>query len=102
MEKNETLQKINNKTILIKDGRLVGLGTNGRNSIDVVALDDLLSYFDKQDIIEVLTNTITGIGQIYSVLANNTEGPINEFCDLWIRVPLPDNSDIYSLGNGTY
>lgn len=95
---NKTLKKIEAGTIQIKDGRLIGLGVDGRNSINVTALDELLEYCDKQDLIEVLTNTISGIGQIYCSLSKETDGPIFEFCDNWIRVPLPDNGDIYCLG----
>jgi hypothetical protein len=94
-----TLEKINKGTIRIENGKLIGLGNgNVENAIDVATLDELLEYCDKQDIVEGLTNTITGISRIYAVLSKKTDDQIAEFCDNWIRTPVPNDSDIYSLG----
>lgn len=58
----QTTEKIENGTIRIENGRLVGLGLNGLQSIDLNALDELMEAVEPGEITESFADTIQRIG----------------------------------------
>lgn len=60
----QTTEKIENGTIRIENGRLVGLGLNGLQSIDLNALDELMKELEPKDISESFNDTIQRIGSL--------------------------------------
>lgn len=76
MKNNEVIEKIESGTIRIENGRLLGLGISGSISID--ALDELLDYMDKSDIIGAISDTITGIARIQSAAISRDESDNKE------------------------
>lgn len=95
MEKNEILKKINNGTIRIENGRLMGIG-NGE-SIDLVSLVDLIEFAGKHGIIDALTSAIYGASNIHASVQEMAGGPDLQFLNDRIIPFLPDNLEINTL-----
>jgi len=64
MEKNETQEKIKNGTIRIEKGRLVGLGINGQESLDLTALDKLMEAISPGELSETFADTVERLGSL--------------------------------------
>jgi hypothetical protein len=60
----EAIEKIKNGTIRIENGRLIGLGITGQESIDLKALEELMDATAPEDIAESFNDTIQGIGSL--------------------------------------
>jgi hypothetical protein len=60
----ETIDKIKNGTIRIEKGRLVGLGMNDNQHIDIDALNGLLEYMGREGIVCTISDAISAIAQV--------------------------------------
>lgn len=97
MEKNETLKKIEAGTIRIENGKLVGLGNcDTINAIDIEAFDNLMKDMDKTDYVEILSDTISGIGQVLAYFATNSAKYPNVLEEI-VSPMLPTAGNIYNL-----
>ncbi|OFX56659.1 MAG: hypothetical protein A2066_14955 [Bacteroidetes bacterium GWB2_41_8] len=95
MEKNETLEKIKNGTIRIENGRLVGLGTNGSDSIDLSALDELMEYISPDELSESFADTVQRLGSLAIHLykaGDSIPDPSGA-----IECGVPDEGDLYYI-----
>lgn len=86
-----TMDKINDGTIRIENGRLIGLGIT--ESISVESIDNLMWLFGKATTVETLSTTIAGVGRAVSYLAMNHP----DILDGHIDCMLPDESYLYNL-----
>lgn len=94
---NETLKKIEAGTIRIENGKLIGLGNNSTtNAIDIESLDNLMKDVDKTDIVEILSDTISGIGQVLAYFATNSAKYPNVLEEI-VSPMLPTADNIYNL-----
>lgn len=91
---NETLKKIEAGTIRIENDKLIL--SNGELSLK--ELDDLLEFAGKDGIFNTMSDTIAGIGEIHAQVLELPEGEILQFCKDRILSSLPDQTDLYALG----
>ncbi|MFY9154101.1 MAG: hypothetical protein WAO52_18925 [Prolixibacteraceae bacterium] len=64
MNKNETLEKIKAGTICIENGKLIGLGFYGKESIDLIALDDLMGNISPIELSDIFCDTVQRLGSL--------------------------------------
>jgi len=62
----ETHNKIKNGTLRIENGRVIGLGLGGSESIDLSALDDLMDGLGRSGVASVTCSAISAIADIHS------------------------------------
>lgn len=91
-----TLEKITAGTIRIENGKLTGLGICNNDTIDVESFDQLLNDVNKADMVEVLSNTISGIGQVLAYFATNS-AKYPDVLEEIISPMLPTSNEIYNL-----
>jgi hypothetical protein len=60
----ETTEKIKNEIIRIEKGRLIGLGMNDNQSIDIDALNKLFEWMGKEGVICSISDAISAIAQV--------------------------------------
>lgn len=58
------IEKIKAERIKIENGRLIGLGINGADSISLNALNELMDATSPIELSEVLSNTVQRIGSL--------------------------------------
>lgn len=88
------LEKINNGTIRIENGRLIGIG---KENIDLASLVELIEFAGKFGIIEALTSAIDGVSNIHASAQEMDEGPDLQFLNNRIIPALPDSLEIHIL-----
>lgn len=94
----ETTEKIKNGTIRIENGKLIGLGHSENATLDIESLDALLKALDKGDIINSLSNTISGIGRSVAYLIRfNFDESESEMFDNVVRNFMPGEEELYCL-----
>ena len=92
-----TLKKIETGKIRIENGKLIGLGAKGKDSIDIEALNDLVKFAGKHGINDALTGAIKGASNIHASAQEMDEGPELQFLNDRIIPALPDPVDIHVL-----
>lgn len=90
-----TLEKINNGTIRIENGRLIGIGKG--ESIDLVSFVSLIEFTGKFGIVEALSSAIDGASNIHASAQEMDEGPDLQFLNDRIIPALPDHLEIHIL-----
>lgn len=89
------LEKINNGTIRIENGRLIGIDKD--ESIDLASLVYLIEFAGTFGIIEALTSAIDGVSNIHASAQEMDEGPDLQFLNDRIIPALPDSLEIHIL-----
>jgi hypothetical protein len=92
-----TLEKIKTGKIRIENGKIIGLGLQGNNSVDIEKLNELISISDNIDCINTLCRTIACVATIHSGNATEKNEEIKTFVNENIIPVLPDASDVYLL-----
>jgi hypothetical protein len=90
-----TLEKINNGTIRIENGRLIGFDKG--ESIDLVSFVSLIEFAGKFGIVEALSSAINGASNIHASAQEMDEGPDLQFLNDRIIPDLPDSLEIHIL-----
>jgi len=60
----ETTEKIKAGTIRIENGRIIGLGMSGEDSINLSALNELMRQITPSELSEMLGDTVRRIGSL--------------------------------------
>lgn len=89
------LEKINNGTIRIENGRLIGIGKG--ESIDLASLVALIEFAGKHGIVDALTSAIYGASNIHASVQEMDEGPELQFLNDRIIPLMPDSLEIHIL-----
>jgi len=92
-----TAQKIENGTIRIENGRLVGIGFENKESIDINFLDELMEYGGKKYLADALDRAAVGIGRVGLYLHNCKIDTREVIDDITINM-LPNQSEVWTLG----
>ncbi len=91
----ETKEKIKNGTIRIENGRLVGLGFNDKQSIDLTALDKLMESITPGELSEVFSDIVQSLGALGLYLYKAGES-IPDPSEAIIS-NVPDDGDLYHI-----
>lgn len=91
----KTTEKIKNGTIRIENGRLLGLGFNGHQSLDLNALDELMEAMTANEISESFADTIQRIGSL-AIHLYKSQDSIPDPTGV-IMCGVPDESNLYHI-----
>lgn len=91
----QTTEKITNGTIRIENGRLVGLGFNGHQSINLNALDELMEAITPSEISESFADTVQRIGSL-AIHLYKAEDSIPDPSGA-IMSGVPDENNLYHI-----
>ncbi len=90
-----TTEKIKNGTIRIENGRLIGLGINGYQSIDLNALDELMEAMEPKDISESFNDIIQRLGSLAICLYKSQDSIPDPTGAIMCGVP--DENNMYHI-----
>lgn len=82
--------------IRIKNGRIVGLGASGKESVSITALDELFGWFSAKEGSEFFNETAKGIGMIPLYFHEKETEGLDLFKDEILSM-LPDRNGMYLL-----
>lgn len=99
MERIETINRIKSGAIRIEEGKLIGMGVGGNESINIEALHSLLTYMGKDGVVETISDAITSVAIIHdeaSLCDESENEELKKFVNDKLRFYL-GNIEVYSL-----
>jgi len=94
---SNTKEKIENGTIRIENGRLVGIGFENKESIDLNFLDELMEFGGKKYLADALDRAAVGIGRVGLYFYNCNIDASKIIDDIMISM-LPNEGELWALG----
>jgi len=90
----DTLEKIENGTIRIENGRLIGLGVNDRESICIHHLEELLDHMSTSECEDILNDLVQLMGCLaFYLLKNDVTDPSGA-----LICYTPNENHLYAIG----